>query len=150
MRFVCVLWSLPHLYETAASSVTELVTNAFEHVRWPDEPALRAIRLTISVAGPYLTVEVSDPDPRLPVIGGPVDWDDFDWLTTEPGDGRGESGFGLYTVATRVKEAGGEFGLVLNEGGKTVFFALPVGDRVSSQSVGDAAKARAPWLTWPP
>jgi sensor histidine kinase regulating citrate/malate metabolism len=143
VRFVCVLWSVPHLYETAASNVTELVTNAFEHVQWPDDPVLRIIRLTISVAGPYLTVEVSDPDPRLPVIGGPVDWDSFDWLETDAGDGRGERGFGLYTVAMRVKEAGGEFGVVLTAHGKTVFFALPLNDRVPLASLGVAVEEPA-------
>lgn len=137
MRSVCAAWSVPHLYESAAACVTELVTNAVQHARWPEDPKLRVVWLVTSVAGPYLVAEVSDPDQRLPVIGEPVDWDRFDWSATEAGDGLGESGFGLSSVVERVHEVGGEFGVIIAELGKTVFFALPIAGRISLPGLAD-------------
>src|SRR5258708_5190521 len=125
MRVACVLWSVPHLSDTAAACVTELVSNVVKHAQWPDEPDERVLWLITSLTGPYLVVEVCDPDRTLPVVGGLVDWDGFDWSSDAEGSA-GESGFGLFTVVERVRECGGEFGMVLSEVGKTIFFALPL------------------------
>ena len=126
VNFACVLWSATHLYDTAASCVTELVANAVQHAAWPQDPSLRIVWLTVSVAGPYLLVEVSDPDSRMPFVGVHMDWDRFDWAATVADDGQGESGFGLSMVVELIREASGEFGAVLTTAGKTVFFALPL------------------------
>jgi len=125
VRLVCVLWSVPHLYDTAAACVTELVSNAVRHARWPEDSETRAIDLVLSLTGPYLLVEVRDPDSSLPVVGTRVDWSSVDWNAGEC-NGIGQSGLGLLTVTERVRECGGQFGAVIGEQGKCVFFALPV------------------------
>jgi anti-sigma regulatory factor (Ser/Thr protein kinase) len=125
VRLVCVLWAVPHLYDTAAACVTELVSNAVRHARWAESPDGCAIDLVLSLTGPYLLVEVRDPDSSLPVVGSPVDWSSVDWRAGER-DGVGQSGLGLLTVMERVRECGGQFGTVVGERGKCVFFALPV------------------------
>lgn len=125
VRLVCVLWAIPHLYETAAACVTELVSNAVRHARWPESSEACAIDLVLSLTGPYLLVEVRDPDSSLPVIGPRVDWSSVNWNAGEC-DGVGQSGLGLLTVTERVRECGGQFGTVAGEQGKCVFFALPI------------------------
>ncbi len=105
VRLACALWAVPHLYDTAAACVTELVSNAVKHARWPSDPHARVLWLVTSLTGPYLLVEVCDPDRTLPVIGGPVDWDLVNWRAGADG-GTGESGMGLFTVTERVRESG--------------------------------------------
>ena len=144
VKFACALWSATNLYDTAASCVTELVTNAVQHTAWPQDPSLRVVWLTVSVAGPYLLVEVSDPDSRMPIAGAHVDWDRFDWTATIADDGRGESGFGLSMVVELVREAHGEFGAVLTATGKTVFFALPLSTWLPTDANG-AENVPAHW-----
>jgi len=136
VNFACALWSAAELYETAASCVTELVTNAVQHAAWPQDPSDRLVWLTLSLAGPYFLVEVADPDPQLPFMGARVDWDRFDWSATVADDGRGESGFGLAMVVNLVREARGEFGVVLTATDKTVFFALPLGNWLPENATG--------------
>ena len=145
IKFVCVLWSATRLYDVAAACVTELVANAVKHAAWPQDPLHRVVWLTLSVAGPYLLVEVSDPDPVLPALGRQMDWDRFDWDHTTADDGLGESGFGLRMVVERVREAGGEFGMVLGGVGKTVFFALPIDGRTPLVDTNGAPDQSAQW-----
>ena len=141
VRLACAVWAVPHLYECAAACVSELVANAVQHAVWPVDADGRSVWLAVSLAGPFLLVEVSDPDRRLPVLGGPVDWDRFEWSASDADDGLGESGFGLFTVVARVGEIGGEFGVVINDVGKTVFVALPLSGRapVAGLVPGDTA-----------
>jgi hypothetical protein len=127
VQLMCVLFSASEVYDDAAACVTELVSNAVKHARWPDDPARRTVWLTVTMTGPYLMVEVSDPDPVLPVVATAVDWDRFDWSGAVD-DGCGESGFGLFTVVERVRETGGYFTAVPTATGKTVLFALPLGN----------------------
>lgn len=137
VRRSTTLWDVPQLYETAELCVSELVTNAVRHVRWPDDPLWRYIGLSVGVEGPYFLVTVSDPDPRLPKVGASVDWESFRW-TGDGGDPREtvernkapESGSGLFTVMRLVAELTGVFGFEASDDGpgKVVFFALPTAD----------------------
>lgn len=138
VRLACALWTVPHLYDTAAACVTELVSNAVKHARWPSDPDARVLWLVMSLAGPYLLVEVCDPDRALPVIAGPVDWDSVNWRAGADG-GTGESGMGLFTVTERIRESGGQFGVAISDHGKTVFFALPTGGFPGPDSGRDGA-----------
>jgi anti-sigma regulatory factor (Ser/Thr protein kinase) len=128
------LLGVPQLYEPAALCVSELVTNAVRHARWPDTRVRRRIVLVIARTGPFFAVEVRDPDPVLPVSHALVDWERFDWHA-EQDPVAGESGFGLGLVAACVAELGGFFGAVALDGmpGKSVFFALPVAGSVAAR-----------------
>jgi hypothetical protein len=126
VRGSCARWGLAALAETACACVSELAANAVRHVRWNDVPfGRRVVWLALEVFGPFLVVEVRDPDGRLPVVGSGIDWAAFEdqgsdvWVLPT-------SGLGLFTVRERVRECGGEFGAVVLEEGKSVFFALPV------------------------
>jgi anti-sigma regulatory factor (Ser/Thr protein kinase) len=114
----CHRWEVGSLSETACLCVSELATNAVVHVDWRPRPVLgRVVWLVVEVAGPFLVVEVRDPDGRLPMAGA---WFDV----ADPA----ESGRGLLIVRTLVEEVGGFSGSApLPGGGKSVFFALPVG-----------------------
>jgi anti-sigma regulatory factor (Ser/Thr protein kinase) len=114
----CRRWGLGSLAETACLCVSELATNAAMHTDWRPRPVLGQVAmLMVEIVGPFLLVEVRDPDERLPVVGSGFD-------TVEDS----ESGRGLLIVCTLVELAGGYYGaVVLPGGGKSVFFALPTG-----------------------
>jgi hypothetical protein len=104
------------------------MTNAIRHVKWPsDVPKL--IGLNVSVHGPYFVVIVTDPDPTLPVVREPVEWDSYDWSSDKAeNNGAPICGMGLVMVTTMCAEMGGIFDFAQSEPwcpGKLVFFALP-------------------------
>lgn len=134
LMFMCEFWEMDEVGECAAACTGELVANAIAHAQWPPEGRQR-VSLIVSVSAGTLVVEVSDPDPRLPVPKAAVDWDAVDW--SAPG-GVGESGFGLGIVQSRVAEFGGEFGCVSGARGKSVFFALPVPEHAALLMSEDA------------
>lgn len=69
MLTVCSRWRLPHLFEVACACASELAANTVKHAHWPsDQP--RALLSTAEVVGPFLVVEVRDPQP-LPDEGWP-------------------------------------------------------------------------------
>ncbi|MGH3627733.1 MAG: ATP-binding protein [Sciscionella sp.] len=126
VRSVCVAWDVPHLVDVAGACVSELAANAVKHARWPADRRERTLWLRVWVAEPFMVVEVHDPDRRLPVVGCGIDWGAFE----DQGSGVDAlpvSGLGLFTVVERLRAVGGMFGAVpLVEGGKSVFFAVPV------------------------
>lgn len=124
IRYRTVLWACPHLYDVAAFCVSELVSNAVRHARWP-EGASREITVSASIweLGARMVVSVVDGDERLPVLAVPS----FDGWSDAP-----QCGFGLSAVAELVREAGGDFGFapLTDQPGKVVYVALPIkGDR---------------------
>jgi two-component sensor histidine kinase len=122
VQYRTVLWACPHLYDVAAFCVSELVTNAVQHARWPNG-AQREVIVTASVweFGPRIVVTVADGDDALPVLAAPV-WDNW---SDAP-----ECGLGLTTVVELVREVGGDFGFAHLPGrpGKVVYVALPMKD----------------------
>lgn len=125
VRLRCGQWKVPHLYETTVACVSELVTNAIRHAKWPDG-SRQHIRFSMSVERMCLVVGVSDPDSAMPTIGSLMSWTDFDWIE-EGATKRGEGGMGLYLVVSQIDEHSGVFRVVFDDdGGKTVGFSLPI------------------------
>jgi anti-sigma regulatory factor (Ser/Thr protein kinase) len=103
---LCARWRPevdPRAWETALLLVTELVTNAVRYGRAP-------LQLSVLVGDDVLRVEVSDHEPRHPVVGPPADvWS--------------EGGRGLLLVDAMSASWGVTS---LPDGGKSVWFELPV------------------------
>ena len=74
------LWELPHLGETAALLVSELVSNALRHAR-----ASPVLKLELEAYGTYLRMEVLDanPDPPLPRAPAALDESGFGFVLIE-------------------------------------------------------------------
>jgi anti-sigma regulatory factor (Ser/Thr protein kinase) len=98
-------------------SVSELVTNAVRHARWPTDCGYRRM-ITIAMAQLDGAVigEVRDLDARLPVLKPHADWSHLDEDLSELSEG----GEGLRVVAGLADK----FGARLLPAGKSVWFLL--------------------------
>jgi hypothetical protein len=100
----CADWGLGgSLVDAVVSCVNELATNAMTHVPWAAMPPPHAFAVDLRLFGTSLAVEVSDPDPRLPVIPSDV----LPELPAEAADGLASHGWGLYNVAAQARGTGG-------------------------------------------
>jgi hypothetical protein len=110
--FICTMWDLPQLAETAATHASDLVTYAVAHAAWPGEPTDH-VEMAVSIAGRCLVIEVCDPDPRWPLPGA----------ATHKAD---KAGSVPARLRTRVARLGGEVGCVSGATGKNIFVILPL------------------------
>jgi hypothetical protein len=128
MAAVCADWALCELVnptcdgltflDTVTLCVSELVTNAVSHPRWPRRAQRRVIVLHARETFGRLVVEVRDPDARLPVLA-------LDESVNDPKNPI-ESHRGLRLVADLMDQWGGAlWWSPLPLGGKTVAFELP-------------------------
>lgn len=142
----CFDWSLPELVDDATLAVSELVTNAVQHVRWQRYPATaQVIGVRLTRAARRLTVTVDDPDPRRPETPQPH----HPVKIAEPDlDGCELRGNGLRLVRSRALEFGVDAGAA---GGKCVWFALSTGGhtRVLARALANSsAPVDAEWAAW--
>jgi hypothetical protein len=110
--------------DTASYCVSEIATNAVQHVGWARLAPPHVVAVDAHWRGGLVTVAVHDPDPSLPdVSAGPV---------TNVGGDIAERGYGLRAVAAMAAESGGSAGARLLESGgrlvgKSVWFCLAAG-----------------------
>lgn len=116
------------LTDTAAFGVSELATNAWQHVRWEAFPAHPYVTVTAELRtagrGALLVVAVHDPDPRLPRLAAPLPPDAEPTVETLP-----EHGYGLPALTALAREWSGRCGAhrVRRAGrplGKSCWFSL--------------------------
>jgi anti-sigma regulatory factor (Ser/Thr protein kinase) len=127
LRSVCRAWGLGGgIEEVAVQCVSELAANVHAHVRWSLAMG-RVAWLYVGVYAGHLVVEVWDPDPFVPDFGMVGDTDGPDCEIPPDVDSLSESGRGLGIVRALVGELNGSYGVEVRNGGKGLFFALPLG-----------------------